>query len=222
MSEPTDDWISNPLPGKKPEELAPLETWWAERQKALEHAGYLLRPRYLPDWKPSWTGTNKFHLRCEDGQPQTVAVYILLLINRADSPQERLIMDATRISDGKTVMLKKLPEREGPHELQINRLFSSDPHASDPRNHCAPLLDVIELPNDPPIMVHSLLRPFYDPRFQTFGEFVAFFGQICEVCVTPLFPNIDCIAQSTRAFNSCMKIMSLIGISAFLRLHLSC
>jgi len=47
----------------------------------------------------------------------------------------------------------------------------------DPRNHCAPLLDVIELPNDPPIMVHSQLRPFYDPPFYTYGEFVAFFGQ---------------------------------------------
>ena len=90
-------------------------------------------------------------------------------------------MDATRISDGKTVILKKLPESEGPYELQINRLFSSDPLVSGPRNHCAPLLDVIELPNDPPIMVHALLRPFYDPPFNTYGEFVVFFGQICEV-----------------------------------------
>ncbi len=94
-------------------------------------------------------------------------------------------MDATRISDGKPVMLKRLLVKEGPHELQINKLFSAEPLASDPRNHCAPLLDVIELPNDPPIMVHSLLRSFYDPKFQTFGEFVTFFAQICEVsCVS--------------------------------------
>ena len=91
-------------------------------------------------------------------------------------------MDATRISDGKYVMLKKLPEDEGPYELQLNRLFSSETLASNPRNHCAPLLDVIQLPNDPPIMVHPQLRLYYNPPFHTYGEFVAFFGQICEVC----------------------------------------
>ena len=92
-------------------------------------------------------------------------------------------MDATRLADGKPVMLKRLLVEEGPHELQINRLFSDNlkPLASDPRNHCAPLLDVIQLPNEPPIMVHALLRPFCDPKFRTFGEFVTFFAQICEV-----------------------------------------
>jgi hypothetical protein len=81
-------------------------------------------------------------------------------------------------------MLKRLLAKEGLYELQINRIFSQEPLASDPRNHCARLLDVIELPNDPPILVHTLLRPFYKPRFQTYGEFVAFFRQISEVGVT--------------------------------------
>jgi hypothetical protein len=90
-------------------------------------------------------------------------------------------MDATRISDGKPVMLKMLPEEEGPYELQINKLFSTEPLASNPKNHCVHLLDVIDLPNDPPILVHPLLRPFYDPKLQTYGEFVTFFAQICEV-----------------------------------------
>ena len=79
-------------------------------------------------------------------------------------------------------MLKKLPEDEGPDELQLNRLFSSESLASNPRNHCAPLLDVIQLPNDPPIMVHSQLRLSHNPPFHTYGEFVTFFEQICEVC----------------------------------------
>jgi hypothetical protein len=90
-------------------------------------------------------------------------------------------MDATRISDGRPVMLKKLLKEEGPHELQINKLFSTEPLSSDPRNHCVPLLDVIELRDEPPILVHPLLRRHYDPRFQTFGEFVTFFSQTCEV-----------------------------------------
>ena len=93
----------------------------------------------------------------------------------------RLGMDATRISDGRPVVLKHLLLEEGPHELQINRLFSTEPLASNPRNHCARLPDVIELPNDQPIMVHSLLRHHHDPPSQTIGEFVTFFAQICEV-----------------------------------------
>ena len=126
-------------------------------------------------------------------------------------------MDATRISDGKYVMLKKLLEDEGPHELQLNRLFSSEPLTSNPRNHCAPLLDVIELPNDPPIMVHSQLRTYYNPPFHTFGEFVAFFGQICDVRCSFSPYILIAIAELLRGFNSCTRITSLIGICFFLR-----
>ena len=54
-------------------------------------------------------------------------------------------MDAVRVRDGLPVMLKRLLPDEGPYELKINRLFSSPELANDPRNHCAPLLDLIEL-----------------------------------------------------------------------------
>jgi|SRR5579863_928503 len=108
----------------------------------------------------------------------------------------RLGMDATRISDGKQVILKRLPEEEGPYELEINKLFSTEPLFSNPRNHCARLLDVIELSNESPIMVHSLLRPFYDPPFRTFGEFVAFFAQTCEVrLVFPRSTSCSCLTD---------------------------
>ena len=91
-------------------------------------------------------------------------------------------MDATRRRDRKCVMLKKVYPDEGPHELEITQLFSSQELARDPRNHCVPLLDIIEIPqNGQKLMVMPFLRPFNDPRFQTFGEFVAFFTQICEV-----------------------------------------
>ena len=99
--------------------------------------------------------------------------------------QLRLCMDATRISDGRPVMLKRLLSKEGPYELQINRLFSTEPLSTDPRNRCARLLDVIQLPNEEPIMVHPLLRPFDDPPLRTYGEFVTFFAQICEVRYLP-------------------------------------
>ena len=93
----------------------------------------------------------------------------------------RLGIDATRISDGRPVVLKRLLLWEGPYELEINRLFSTEPLASDPRNHCVRLLDVIQLSDDPPILVHPMLRQHYDPPIRTVGEFVTFFAQICEV-----------------------------------------
>jgi hypothetical protein len=34
------------------------------------------------------------------------------------------------------------------------------------------------------LIVMPLLRPFDEPRFQTYAEFVAFFTQICEVSST--------------------------------------
>ncbi|KAH9978292.1 hypothetical protein BJV74DRAFT_142640 [Russula compacta] len=151
-------------PNRIPGDIGNFETWWVERQEALEAAGYMLRPRYRPGWKPSWVGADKDYWDVEDGQSRPL----------------RLGMDATRISDGRPVMLKRLLEREGPYELQINKLFSTEPLSSHPRNHCVPLLDVIKLPDDPPILVHPLLRRHYDPRFQTIGEFVAFFAQTCE------------------------------------------
>ncbi|KAI0265981.1 hypothetical protein BC834DRAFT_824509 [Gloeopeniophorella convolvens] len=158
--------ISNPFydPDYKPGQLNEHELWWIERQEVIEKAGYRFRPRFRQGWKPPWEGTGRRYREFEDGQPLVW----------------RVCIDATRISDCQTVMLKHIPLEEGPYELQINRKFSSEPLLSNPRNHCAPLRDVIELPGDDPIMVHDYLRPFDDPRFETYGEFVVFFGQICE------------------------------------------
>ena len=128
----------------------------------------------------------------------------------------RLGMDATRISDGRQVVLKRLLTEEGPYELEINKLFSTEPLASNPRNRCVHLLDIIELPDDPPILVHPLLRPYDDPRFQTYGEFITFFAQICEVS----FLSLQCttqFSQLTRVSNSCTRTTSLTGLSPFLR-----
>ncbi|KAH9959175.1 kinase-like domain-containing protein, partial [Russula dissimulans] len=147
-----------------PGDIGKNEKWWVERQEALERAGYLLRPRYRPGWEPSWTSTKKSYLDFEDGKTLR-------------HPNN---MDATRTSDGRQVMLKRLPFRAGPYELEINNLFSTEPLSSNPRNHCVQTLDVIRLPNDPPIIVQPLLRPFYNPPFQTFGEFVTSFAQICD------------------------------------------
>lgn len=91
-------------------------------------------------------------------------------------------MDATRRLDGKHVMLKRDFPEDGSHELRIMQLFSSSEAARDLRNHCVPLLGVIDIPDTrQKLMVMPFLRSFDNPRFQTFGEFVAFFTQVCEV-----------------------------------------
>jgi hypothetical protein len=93
------------------------------------------------------------------------------------------VMNAVRTQDSLPVMLKRVLTEEGPYDLSIPRRFSSPELAVDPRNHCAPLLDVIELEGTSPhkLMVFPLLRPFERHQFQSIGEFVAFFIQLCEV-----------------------------------------
>ena len=62
-------------------------------------------------------------------------------------------------------------------------MWSAEPLASDPRNHCVPVYDVLQSPQDEDIVL--LVLPFlflYDkPRFRTFGEAVECFYQLIEV-----------------------------------------
>lgn len=51
-----------------PEELDPRETWWRDRYEQLRSLGYLLRPRYSPEWVPSWKTSKRDWSSCEDGK----------------------------------------------------------------------------------------------------------------------------------------------------------
>ena len=42
------------------------EVWWRDRFAMLESHGYRLRPRYHPDWKPSWLDTDVNPTYAED------------------------------------------------------------------------------------------------------------------------------------------------------------
>lgn len=42
------------------------EQFWRDRYHALSARGYQLRPRYCPDWQPSWIGTRADPIFCED------------------------------------------------------------------------------------------------------------------------------------------------------------
>ncbi|KAI0065667.1 hypothetical protein BV25DRAFT_1868496 [Artomyces pyxidatus] len=153
-------------PRRVPGVRFPSELWWMKHRDGLLQRGYSLRPRYQPDWVPSWQGTKKLYVLQEDGQASPF----------------RAGLDATRTSDGAHVMLKKVMPGEGPYEVEINKFFSSGERASDPRNHCARMLEIIELPGDDAqkFMVTPLLRTYDDPPFETHGEAMSFFGQIFE------------------------------------------
>ena len=49
------------------------EKWWKDQYYDLKRNGYGLRPRYHPDWVPSWRGSGKDFFAVEDGQPSIVS-----------------------------------------------------------------------------------------------------------------------------------------------------
>ena len=61
---------------------------WRDNYQWLHDRGYQLRPRYSPDWMPSWIGTKKYHGACEDGihlavSPfESLATRVLILFPR--------------------------------------------------------------------------------------------------------------------------------------------
>lgn len=49
------------------QQLEEEEIWWRDRQQFLQSKGYMLRPRFRPDWVPSWLTSGKHPYRSEDG-----------------------------------------------------------------------------------------------------------------------------------------------------------
>lgn len=91
------------------------------------------------------------------------------------------MIDATRLSDGKLVMMKVIPSTSA--ELDICRYFSSEPLRDDPRNRCIPLLEVLSHPDDPDvsIMVMPYLRNIDQPLFDTVEDILECGEQILDV-----------------------------------------
>ena len=99
------------------------------------------------------------------------------------SYQNSDLLDVRRISDGKLVMLKKISTETHPHEAEIGRMLSTPQMLADPRNHCIPLYDVLQVPGDEDIqlLVMPFLRGWNDPPLDTVGETVEFLRQMLEV-----------------------------------------
>ncbi|KZV60309.1 hypothetical protein PENSPDRAFT_694368 [Peniophora sp. CONT] len=131
-------------------------------------------------WYYPWLKQRGYLISCavvmnRIGSPLTV---LLSPIERT-SPR---VLDATRISDGRHVVLKAIPShREPDREREIHEYLCSPHLRSDPRNHTAELLDAFRLPNNGDlVLVTPVLRRLDNPRFQTVGEAVGFFRQLFE------------------------------------------
>jgi hypothetical protein len=83
------------------------------------------------------------------------------------------------------VALKRTDISFHPREAELMQYLSSEPLSSDPRNHCAQLLEVFDLPDhtghSTQVLVMPWLRPFKSPTFDTVGEAVDCFRQLFEV-----------------------------------------
>lgn len=97
-------------------------------------------------------------------------------------------MDAFRLADESLVAIKCRPTAAVENELSIHRLFSSNPLRDDPRNHCIPLVEVL---NDPDCRMPTgelgatfIVSPFvhqYDQwPFQTVDNVLGFIQQTLE------------------------------------------
>lgn len=146
--------------------LEARELAWRDRQQFLAARGYMLRPRYHPGWVPSWSASLDINpFRCED--------FIAL-------PFFPHIIDATRISDGRLVCIKRVA-RQG-QELELTRYFSSPELRADPRNHSIPILDSFDDDVDERLsyIVMPFYRPMTDPPFDLVNDIVEFADQVLE------------------------------------------
>ena len=71
---------SQPSSTTSPLDSLPItEIFWRDNFTWFKDQGYQLRPRFAPDWIPSWLGTSKFRLQCEDGHDLVVSFWEIRL-----------------------------------------------------------------------------------------------------------------------------------------------
>ncbi|KAJ7512950.1 kinase-like domain-containing protein [Mycena galericulata] len=151
-----------PLSGKPRRKwLYTNEEFWVDSQPFLLTQGYQLRPRYSPDWIPSWTLKRNFYNEYEDKL----------------SVHYKRVLDATRIDDGKKVILKRIETDSD--EMAIVKYLDSV--RTDPRNRTIPILDIFPMPDSPwSFLVMPYCRRFIYPPFHCRNEFVEAMTQFLE------------------------------------------
>jgi len=94
--------LGRDAPDTEPSDTVPLsenELWWTRHFQWLKDCGYLLRPRYAPDWVPSWRGTKKGRYSCEDSVTAMVGNILcqLFLAHLGSFPQDYSMVRASQM-----------------------------------------------------------------------------------------------------------------------------
>jgi len=144
------------------ENRADDELQWSTLEGFFKTRGYNFRPRLREGWTPSWHTTGKSPLHSEDGE--------VLPTHLVDA----------YTNDGKFVCIKRVGRND--EESCIAQMLSTKELRADPRNHCVPIIEVIEDPNNPAVsyMVMPLLRNADFPPFQYVKEIMDFVDQVLE------------------------------------------
>ncbi|KAI9063416.1 hypothetical protein FKP32DRAFT_1592485 [Trametes sanguinea] len=147
----------------------------------------MLRPRLRPDWIPSW----------RDKPPGAV----FSAEDAVPLPYRDDVTDATRISDGTLVYLKRV--RNDSYELPILSYLTSEEMLRDPRNHCIRLLDVFPDPigDGMTIIVMPFLRYIDMPPFEVIDDVLECLDQVLEGLV---FIHDHGVAHRDCAFKNIM------------------
>ncbi|KAG6835590.1 hypothetical protein H0H93_016720 [Arthromyces matolae] len=145
--------------------LIESEVRWRDDYDYLKGRGYTLRTRYHPNWQPSWVNPSKVEEECEDSY---------------HIPTHQ-VLDATR-TDGSIVVLKRVDTTRPQNDLPILQHLSSQEFTSNPRNHCVPIIEVLE-PREGSSIAYVVMPLLYDPdhpAFETIGEVLSFWKQMIE------------------------------------------
>ncbi|KDQ16997.1 hypothetical protein BOTBODRAFT_106372 [Botryobasidium botryosum FD-172 SS1] len=147
--------------------LRDSEKFWASQQPFFQSKGYQLRPRYRPGWVKSWGDDPGLLTHVED------AITCMMPALR--------VMDGIRISDGAVILFKRILRTQSANEIEISRYLSQEDFLTDRRNHCVPLLDVLDSGEGEDVfLVMPLLRDFEDPELESVDDAVDFVGQTLE------------------------------------------
>ncbi|RXW12698.1 hypothetical protein EST38_g13155 [Candolleomyces aberdarensis] len=160
------------------------EIYWREKYRWLLDSGYRLRPRYHPDWVPSWKTNPRLNdVACEDS-----------IINHRIA-----ICDAVKVDDNSPVILKRVSQGSNTEELEIVRYLAEEPRKSDPRNHSVPIFDILQPPDHPSeqILVMALCRRWDSPEFETTGE--------AADCIRQLLEGVRYLHENRIAHRYCLS-----------------
>lgn len=137
------------------------------------------------------------------------------------------LLDGKRLSDGKLILFKRVASDS--QEVHIASYLSSEALRKDPRNHCVPILDVLQDPHEPSIsfLVMPFLRYIDQPDFDTVGSILECVQQLLEVwrpftrllTFTPLRHTSHAGFVFPPSAQRCPSVSALLPFDHYLLIH---